>query len=271
VRVRYFGWSGVAIEHAGLTVGVDLFGDAVGWVALDADGPVVLCATHGHPEHCGAYRRLLSERPDPTEGPEVHFVASSRVADHAAPGGILPPERVHPVEAGDAVALDGLDLAVFRWEHLPLLPPGLGEKASYLARLAARPFHLARIALSGLRLPLWAPTHGFHLAFADGRTVLDYAEGLHRLTDADEVREVARRLPAEVLLFAVEPEDADAVPRWIEVLGPSSVILYEAHRPWRELFGLPYVELEDYADRLSKRFPSVAFHPLTEPGQTTSP
>ncbi len=55
------------------------------------------------------------------------------------------------------------------------------------------------------------------------------------------------RQPANVLLFAVEPEDVDVIPCWIEMLLPSIFMLYEAHRPWRVVFGLPYVDLEDYA------------------------
>lgn len=97
----------------------------------------------------------------------------------------------------------------------------------------------------------------------DGLRVLNYAEGLHRLTDAREVAAMARQLPADVLLFAVEPEDVDAIPRWIEILSPSTMMLYEAHRSWREMFRLPYVDLEDYAAKLSARFRRIQFSALS--------
>ncbi|MDE3132299.1 MAG: hypothetical protein KGL16_14205, partial [Acidobacteriota bacterium] len=82
-----------------------------------------------------------------------------------------------------------------------------------------------------------------------------------------EVAAVAERLPAETLLFAVEPEDVDAIPRWVEMLRPQTAVVYEAHRPWRELFRLPHLELDAYAARLGRLIPSVSFHALTEPGQ----
>jgi hypothetical protein len=84
------------------------------------------------------------------------------------------------------------------------------------------------------------------------------------MTDAGQVQAVAQHLPAATLLFAVEPEDAAAVPRWIETLAPSTVLLYEAHRPWRELFQLPYIDLTDYAHTLSARFQQMRFVPLLE-------
>jgi len=150
---------------------------------------------------------------------------------------------------------------------MPLLPPGLRPKIDYILQLALHPVDLIRIGTSGLRLPMNAPQLGFHLAYADGTTVLNYSEGVHRLTDAREIEQVAHNLPAQTLLFAVEPDDAQAIPRWLEMLDPREVYLYEAHRPWRDLFHLPYIDLNDYAAMLAKRFGAVAFHALTTTGQ----
>ena len=68
-------------------------------------------------------------------------------------------------------------------------------------------------------------------------------------------------------LCAVEPEDVDVIPRWIEMPSPSAVILYEAHRPWREMFRLPYVDLEVYAVELSARFRQIQFALLLATGR----
>lgn len=136
-----------------------------------------------------------------------------------------------------------------------------------MASLLRHPVPFVRIAASEIRLPMRAPTLGFQVRFPGGRTLLNYSEGLHRLTDPAEVEAVARRLSTDVLLFAVEPEDVEAIPRWVRVLGSPEVILYEAHRPWRELFDLPYVDLDDVARELEARVPSARVRTVTLPGQ----
>lgn len=136
--------------------------------------------------------------------------------------------------------------------------------------MLSRPIDFARIAFAGLHLPLRAPMLGFHITFADGMTVLNYAEGLHRITDPSEVEAVAHELSADALLFAVEPEDVQAIPRWLEMLRPAMVFLYEAHRPWRERFRLPYVDLDAYATELSDRFQHTPFKALATLGRRLS-
>lgn len=260
--IQYFGWSGVAIRHAGVLVGFDLYGDAVTWDRLGDATATILCLTHGHPEHCGSLRRFLATTEAHSRLPTTHIISSPPVVKHVAGNGRLPSDHAHGVDDGGRVTVGEVEVAAFAWKHFPLLPPGMRAKATYTARLLRRPIRLARIGFSSLGLPVRAPMIGFHVTFADGRTVLNYAEGLHRLTDPDEVKTVARTLSAEVLLFAIEPEDVEVIPRWLEMLRPSTVFLYEAHRPWRELFRLPYVDLQTYADELSARFRHTRFNTL---------
>jgi len=92
-------------------------------------------------------------------------------------------------------------------------------------------------------------------------------EEYERLTEEAEVAQVARMLPAETLLCAVEPEDRAAIPDWLERLRPRRVLLYEAHRPWRELFGLPYLDLGAYARELAGRLADMEFIALEQVGQ----
>jgi hypothetical protein len=127
---------------------------------------------------------------------------------------------------------------------------------------------LLRIGMLGLRLPMNAPQLGFHIAYPDGTTVLNYSEGVHRLTDPGEVQRVAQKLPADMLFFAVEPDDVKAIPRWVEMLAPKEVYLYEAHRPWRDLFHLPFIDLYKYAHELSRGFPQIMFDALVIPGSS---
>ena len=266
IEIRYLGWSGVAVAGASGSVAVDPFGDAAGWKALPA-GALTICLTHGHPEHCGSARALLAGA-EPQRLASTDVISSSPVVRHVARGGRLDGRHVHPTQAGERVRLGELQVSTFAWRHLPLLPPeSLAAKLHYASQLLRRPGPALGIAATSIRLPMRAPYLGFHLSFDDGRTLLDYAEGLHRLTDPAEVAAVAERLPAETLLFAVEPEDVDAIPRWVEMLRPQTAVIYEAHRPWRELFQLPHLELDGYAEQLGRLIPNVRFHALTEAGQ----
>jgi len=265
MEVQYFGWSGVAIRRADTLVGFDLFGDAVTWAKLDDPATTILCVTHGHPEHCGSLMRFLAT-PD-AHLPTTHLISSPPVIAYVTRGSGLPIAHAHALEAGDTVSIDGARVTAFAWKHMPLLPPGVRPKIEYAAHVLSRPIDFARIAFGGLHLPLRAPMLGFHLTFADGTTVLNYAEGLHRITDPREVEAVAHELPADVLLFAVEPEDVQAIPRWLEMLRPAAVFLYEAHRPWRERFRLPSVDLNAYATELSERFQHTRFKTLIYAGQ----
>ena len=196
----------------------------------------------------------------------MHVVSSPAVIDHVTRGVQIPLDQLHPIEKNGVLTIGNARLTAFEWKHMPLLPPGVGRKIDYAAHVLRHPIELARVGTSGLRLPMSAPMLGFHVALADGPRALNYAEGLHRLTDPREVEATAQRLPADVLLFAVEPEDVEVIPRWIELLSPSTVMLYEAHRPWREMFDLPYVDLEEYAAELTARFRQIQFVPLLAVG-----
>lgn len=263
MEVQYFGWSGVTICHGETVIGFDLFGESVTWDVLPNAATTILCVTHGHPEHCGSLRRFLSAEDARLD--RAHIVSSHPVIDHVTRG-LNHAANAHPLTRDASVAIDGVRVTAFTWKHMPLLPSGMRAKTSYVTHVLSRPIEFARVAYSGLRLPMNAPMLGFHVVLADGLHVLNYAEGMHRLTDPREVEAAAQRLPADVLLFAVEPEDVEVIPRWIEILSPSTVIFYEAHRPWREMFGLPYVDLEVYVAELATRFRQIQFVPLITAG-----
>ena len=112
-----------------------------------------------------------------------------------------------------------------------MLPRGLRLKTDYARRLLTHPLGAIRIGLRGLRVPMRAPTLGFRITFAHDSTLLNYSEGLHGQVAAGDIEAVAHRLPAQTLLFAIEPEDTGAVPRWVATMQPGTVVLYEAHRP----------------------------------------
>lgn len=265
MEVRYFGWSGVTLQHDRTLIGFDLFGRAVSWDALDA-ATTILCVTHGHPEHCGSLRSFLAAPEARTRLATTHVISSPPVIDHITASIDLPFDHSHRLKAKERVSIEGAEITAFGWKHMPLLPPGKRSKVSFFAHVLAHPIDLMRIGFGGLRLPMNAPMLGFHVKFDDGFSVLNYSEGLHRLTDPIEVESIARQYPAEMLLFAVEPDDVEAIPRWIKILQPKQVVIYEAHRPWRERFQLPYVDLVAYARQLSTQFPALRCLPLVSIG-----
>ncbi|MBZ0303117.1 MAG: MBL fold metallo-hydrolase [Anaerolineae bacterium] len=267
MHIHYFGWSGIVLRNANTLVGFDLFGDAVTWDALKENEMMLFCLTHGHPEHAGSLRAFLEAPEACPYLPNVHLISSPDVLQHVNRHGILAQENVHSVKDGESVTIAGVKVTAFTWVHMPLLPPGLRPKVEYLFQLILHPIDLIRIGTLGLRLPRNAPQLGFHIAYPDGTTILNYSEGVHRLTNPREVERIARTLPADILFFAVEPDDAAAIPRWVEMLAPREVYVYEAHRPWRDLFHLPFIDLNLYTCNLSERFETVAFSALTRTGQ----
>lgn len=267
MQIHYFGWSGITLEHSNTLVGFDLFGDAVKWDALKSNQTMLFCLTHGHPEHAGSLQKFLEAPESRPYLANIHLISSPEVIRHINRYNVLAPENVHPVKNSESVTIEGVKVTVFTWVHMPLLPPGLRGKLEYIFQLLIHPIDLIRIGTLGLSLPMNAPQLGFHITYPDGTTVLNYSEGVHRLTNPDEVAQVAHDLPADMLFFAVEPDDVEAIPRWVEQLAPKVVYMYEAHRPWRDLFHLPFIDLNAYIPELSKHLPQITFRTLTNAGQ----
>ena len=267
MQIEYFGWSGIALEHTNTFVGFDLFGDAVTSEVLNRAKTIIICLTHGHPEHAGSLREFLAATDVRPYVSKIHLISSSEVIRYVNRHNVLAQENTHPISNAETVTIHGITITAFEWVHMPLLPPGLPEKLEYIFQLLLHPLDLIRIGTLGLRLPMNAPQLGFHITYPDGTRVLNYSEGVHRLTDPEEVEQVAARLPADLLFFAVEPDDRDAIPRWVEILAVHDVCIYEAHRPWRDLFHLPYIDIDEYARHLSERFHEKTFSGLTTVGQ----
>ncbi|MCC7448037.1 MAG: MBL fold metallo-hydrolase, partial [Anaerolineae bacterium] len=267
MKIQYFNWSGICLQHGNTLIGFDLYGEAVTWDTFKEPQTLILCLTHGHPEHAGSLRTFLEAPEANARLRQIHLISSPEVTRHVNRNSILPPQQVYGVTGGESITIDGVRITAFNWVHMPLLPPGIRNKASYILQLAMHPVDLIRIGILGLRLPMHAPQIGFHIAYPDGTTVLNYSEGVHRLTDPREVEQIGRNLPAQMVFFAVEPDDMEVIPRWVQMLAPEEVYLYEAHRPWRDLFHLPFIDLNDYAHKLSERFETVVFRALTRTEQ----
>ena len=240
-RLVWLGWSGFLVTGPG---GAALYIDPPAGTTFPADRAAHILITHGHPEHVEGTRAHLR---NPARTQPVEVAAGAGVCRHLRRHARHPADRLRVCAPQEHFELAGFGVDVFSWHHMPLLPPGLGPKLAHLRALASRPGRALRIVLDGIRGPWPFPMLGFRIVPPGGERILVYGEGLHRMASADVVAAVGRELPADVLLAAVEPEDVDSLPELIARAGARQVALYEAHRPWREGFGMPLADLDALA------------------------
>lgn len=244
VRGSYLGWSGFRIDWSG---GPPIFLDPPDVKSLRPDEQAWLFISHGHPEHVAGTIAHLS---DPVRTAPVTVVASTPVCRHFQRRYGREQDQFVPCQAGQTVNLQNLQIDVFPWHHMRLLPPGLGPTLQHLKSVAGRPKLAWQIIRQSLEGPPAGAMLGYRLAPKDGPRILWYSEGLHRLTHVDQVQEITAQLEADVLLFAIEPEDLHIIEKLLYAVGSPVVIPYEAHRPWREEFGMPVVDLARLVDEL---------------------
>ena len=245
-RIVWLGWSGFHISGPG---GAALYIDPPAGTTFRADRAAHILITHGHPEHVEGTRAHLR---NPARTQPVEVAAGAGVCRHLRRHARHPADRLRVCAPQEHFELAGFGVDVFSWHHMPLLPPGLGPKLAHLRALASRPGRALRIVLDGLVGPWPFPRLGFRIARPGGGRSLVYGEGLHRMAGAAAIATVGRRLPADVLLAAVEPEDIDALPGLIARVDVRQVALYEAHRPWREGFGMRLADLDALAATLAQ-------------------
>jgi hypothetical protein len=252
--LHYLGWSGFRIDWPG---GQTVFIDPPDRAALPRDREIRIALTHGHPEHVAG---TLAHLADPQRVGAVHVVASPRVCAHLRRASPHAGDRFDALEPGGECALPGLVVQAFGWHHMPLLPPEPALAARHVARLARHPGITFGIVKDGLVGPPPGVMLGYRLVPERGPRTLVYAEGLHRRTPVDEVRTLRETLPAELLLFAVEPEDAAELPDLVAATGAADVVPYEAHGDWRADLGMPPADLVRLTSDLAAR--GVRAHPL---------
>lgn len=244
MRLTYLGWSGFRIDRLD---GSLLLIDPPAGVSIPTDRPQIILITHGHPEHLGGTRAILTG----CGSAAITVCASPEICKYLSRKTRGCNVTFKAARADECLTLaDGLEVGIFRWKHLPLLPPGgVGPALAHLLALASRPLLAARIISAGIFGPRPDPMLGFRIA-GDGETVLAYGEGLHRLCTSADAALQARGCEGETLLAAVEPEDADHLPDLIRATKPGRVFLYEPHAKWRNAFRLPRADLGTLAASL---------------------
>jgi len=231
--ITYLGWSGFRIDR---DHGAPIYLDPPMGTEIPAGQRVMILLSHGHPEHIGGARAYLQKAGAKAA---AMIIASSSICRHLeseATGDV----RFRPVRPGDRLQPDArLNVAVFRWTHLPLLPPGLGASVRHVRQLLSRPGLALRIAKAGLLGPRAGPMLGFRLAYGPFE-VLAYGEGLHRFCKP----EAPTDSPAHVItLAAIEPGDEAAMPALVRACGTTTALLFEPHTKWRDAFGMERVDL----------------------------
>jgi len=247
VDLAYLGWSGFRIAWPG---GPEIAVDPPDAGSLPQGREAWILLTHGHPEHVEgtAAHLAAAERAAPAV-----VVASPRVCRHLRRRHARAGDRFQPARPGDAIHLGDLRVEVFGWRHMPLLPPEPRLAVRHVARLVRHPSVTFGIVRDGLVGPPPGAMLGFRLVPASGPRVLLYSEGLHRRTGLSEARAAALGRGADILLFAVEPEDAAVLPDLVAAVGSPVVVPYEAHREWRAELGMPQADLEALASDLASR------------------
>ncbi len=244
LEVEYLGWSGLRMSGP---CG-DIWIDPPEGTPFPLDRMVNVLITHGHPEHVGG---SLAHLRNPARSGVVRGAAAEPVCRYLRRHATRADDRFDACAPGQRFDIAGFTVDVFEWKHMPLLPPGIGPALNHLMMIATRPRLAARIVIAALRGPWPFPMLGYRLTAPAMPGVLVYGEGLHRRTGTEQVERIRAALPADFLLAAVEPEDAAVLPDLFRRIGAATVGLYEAHRPWREGFGMPLADLDALAATLA--------------------
>ncbi|MCC6202145.1 MAG: MBL fold metallo-hydrolase [Gammaproteobacteria bacterium] len=243
-QLSYLGWSGFRLHDP---AGIELYLDPPGGTVFSPDQTAHILITHGHPEHV---QGTLEHLRNPARALPVVIAAGEGVCRHLRRHARHDADRFQVCTPGQHFELAGYGIDVFKWTHMPLLPPGLSAKLHHVRRLCSRPRLAARIVLAGIIGPWPYPMLGFRLVRPGRTRILLYGEGLHRQASPRALAQLAAELPADVLLAAVEPEDLAILPDLIARLGTRKVALYQAHQPWRMSFGMPLADLDALAATL---------------------
>lgn len=236
-EVSYLGWSGFEVRFPGaMPILIDPADDA----AVPDERDLCLIVTHGHPEHVAGTAAFLKRA---GRKAAATVLASPGVCRYLRRRSRNPRDRFLPCRPGASHAVGSISIDVFACRHMPFLPPEGGEAIRRLVQVASCPRLAAGIVGEVIRSPLPGPLLGFRLRRPGAAAIVFYGEGLHRRLDHDDVRRTAARLPADVLIAAVEPEDAAVMPQLVSAVGAPLMIAYEAHAPWRNGFAMPLADL----------------------------
>ena len=244
-RIRYFGWSSLALEAPAGTLVFDPFFRAycgAKWSSIeDYAAAKVVCVTHGHEEH-------FLDTPEVLRRSGAVAVSSESACRFLARRCAIPATRLRSARVFEPVEVAGFRITTFGWKHRDINLAAAFAKAAFGGNATQLKWFWSSLT----QAPFYAPYTGFHVELPDGTTILNYNEGFNtRMTD-DEIGELGRRLRVDVLLAGMQLGFTGDVARGVAALRPRGVILYPPHEEFHRMMGarsVPWAEFVGAAQR----------------------
>lgn len=257
-KIKYFGWSSLAIESGANTLFFDPFFRrycGAQWSSLeDYLGANVVCLTHGHEEH-------FLDTPEILRKTGALVVSSERACRFLEKRNKIPSQQLRPTPYFEPVEISGFKITTFGWQHRDINL----FKAMPLAVLKGNTTQLKWAWSSATKAPFYAPYVGFHVELPDGTTILNYNEGFNTKMTDQEIRDLGGRLRTDILLAGMQLHFVDDVVRGAVALSPKTVILYPPHEKFHEMMGATSAPWTDFADAVRKALPKAEVV-IAEPG-----
>lgn len=259
-KLKYYGWSSIALETADGALFFDPFYRpycGAEWFHLDDFKQArYICVTHGHEEHF-------------LDVPEVAKTTGALVI--GAPSLCRFMQRRHKFGAEQLRAIDpatfekttvpGFKITALPWQHRDINL----YKALTKAVFQGNTTQLAWAWSSATNAPFYSPYTGFHVELPDGTTILNYNEGFNSKMTDQEIVALGRRFKTDILLAGMQLNFIDDVVRGVAALNPKMVVLYPPHEKFHEMMGVTSEPWADFARAVRERFPHVVVH-VAEPG-----
>ncbi len=254
-KLVYQGWSGCIIDSDNITPTVVFDPSPDSFLKSKS---MIVFLTHGHPEHYqGILKYIVNTKREP-----VVVVGSRTMCKYLKKRTALSEDKFLSVDPGDHLELNEIKIIVFSWKHMGLLPDGFVLKLIYLKKLIMHPFVLIKIAINGISGPAHSPMLGYKIQYGTGKSLIYYGEGLHRKVSQKEIDNILVKSSQGILLAAIEPEDSTRLPIILKQYSNYKVYSFEAHKKWRESFGMPQLDVTDFAVRMKQE--GIVYQPLEQ-------
>ena len=242
-NMDYLGWSGFHIYRPHYPENQHFFIDPPKGTSFPEEATITIFITHGHPEHLGGTLDYIKEVPT---NQDANIIASTTVCQYLS--GECMRSRVNfiNVKPGQKyILVPDISFETFQWKHMPLLPPGLRAAAHHVFQILRR----FRVAWRIIRMSLHGPKGpgemlGYLLRLPENTNIIIYGEGLHRHSREEDVKAIGNKATDATIMVATEPEDFAELPQLVAASGAAQAVLYEPHRPWRDIFDLPHADLQ---------------------------
>ena len=257
-RLRYFGWSSLAVQTDGGNFLFDPFYrpycGADWFSAADFCPADYIAVTHGHEEHFLDVPEVARVTGARVVGPDsiVRFLRKRTRMDET---------RLIALNAGESIDLPGFRVDAFGWQHRDINLVKALAKAVFEGKRA----QLSWAWHSATQAPVFAPYTGYRLTLPGGMTILNYNEGFNSKMSDAEISELGASARTDVLLGGMQLDFTEDVARGVRALDPRLVLLYPPHEKFHEMMGAESRPWSAFADAARRAAPDAIVIVL-EPG-----